>query len=391
MNIWEWLGIPPTTDIAKIKSAYARQAKLYHPEEHPEEFKALQKAYKEAVQRVRSQNARTSNIPREQPTDITGQKTEREQTADITGQRTERGQTADMSGQRAEQEQTADMSGQRIERGQAEEGPEYSFDYSGVDAYGDRERFFKQFLLISRSPYLRNNLHAWEYFLHQDAYCKLFENTDFRIRFVRAVCGVTGWRRKTILYFQKFLLPFHTEQNLPTDGKQETDLMCFRLRKLPHFRLPAFFMDRFWGKEGRDFHKQIHSKISREMGRELDLEMQSDVIRYMKQYFISAESKEDFVEHLHKGWNAQQIKWAAAGIVIWLALLLSHRYSVEKEYREAEDLIRADYLMRLYGLESGSCSREEQMKMLRDYDWDWENAEDAIDDVLERYENWNVE
>ena len=25
MNIWEWLGIPQTTDIAKIKSAYARR------------------------------------------------------------------------------------------------------------------------------------------------------------------------------------------------------------------------------------------------------------------------------------------------------------------------------------------------------------------------------
>ncbi len=58
MNIWEWLDISPTTDIAKIKSAYARQAKLYHPEEHPEEFKALQRAYKEAVSRARKSERR---------------------------------------------------------------------------------------------------------------------------------------------------------------------------------------------------------------------------------------------------------------------------------------------------------------------------------------------
>lgn len=57
MNIWELLGISPTEDIAKIKSAYAKQAKLYHPEEHPEEFKALQNAYKLAIKLAKSRKA----------------------------------------------------------------------------------------------------------------------------------------------------------------------------------------------------------------------------------------------------------------------------------------------------------------------------------------------
>ncbi len=353
MNIWEWLDISPTTDIAKIKSAYARQAKRYHPEEHPEEFKALQRAYKEAVSRARNQNAGSFNIPPEQP--------------------------ADMSGQRPEQKQAEDS---------FRKEPEYSFDYSDVDAYGDRERFCRHFLLLARNPYLRNNLHTWEHFLHQDMYSRLFENADFRTRFIRCVCGVAGWRRKTILYFEKFLLSFHTEQNVPAGGKWETELMCFRLEKLPHLRLPAFFMDRFWGKEGRSLYKQMHIKISREMGRELNLDLKSDVIRYMKLYLLSVESKEDYVEHLHRGWIVQQISWGAVGIVICLVLVFSERYSVEKRNKSAENLMRAEYLMELYELESGSCSREEQLEILRDYDRRWKDAEEAIDDVLERYESW---
>lgn len=45
---WEILGIEPTTDIKKIKSAYAGLAKKYNPEEHPEEFKRVYSAYKAA-------------------------------------------------------------------------------------------------------------------------------------------------------------------------------------------------------------------------------------------------------------------------------------------------------------------------------------------------------
>ena len=34
MDIWEILGIEETFDKTEIKRAYARKAKLYHPEEH---------------------------------------------------------------------------------------------------------------------------------------------------------------------------------------------------------------------------------------------------------------------------------------------------------------------------------------------------------------------
>lgn len=50
---WQVLGLAgPTWDKKAIKRAYAQQVKLYHPEDHPEEFQALQAAYQEALKRA---------------------------------------------------------------------------------------------------------------------------------------------------------------------------------------------------------------------------------------------------------------------------------------------------------------------------------------------------
>ena len=50
---WQVLGLSgPTADKKGIKRAYAQQVKLYHPEDHPEEFQALQAAYQEALKRA---------------------------------------------------------------------------------------------------------------------------------------------------------------------------------------------------------------------------------------------------------------------------------------------------------------------------------------------------
>lgn len=49
-NIWELLQIEPTTDQALIKKAYARQSKVFHPEEDPEGFLRLREAYSRALQ-----------------------------------------------------------------------------------------------------------------------------------------------------------------------------------------------------------------------------------------------------------------------------------------------------------------------------------------------------
>lgn len=49
MDIWNILGIEPTTDKKAIRRAYAAKTKEIHPEEKPEEFKQLHRAYQAAL------------------------------------------------------------------------------------------------------------------------------------------------------------------------------------------------------------------------------------------------------------------------------------------------------------------------------------------------------
>lgn len=53
MNMWQTLGIQPTGNLETIKQAYAVQSKRYHPEEHPDEFRVLHDAYRQAVRYAR--------------------------------------------------------------------------------------------------------------------------------------------------------------------------------------------------------------------------------------------------------------------------------------------------------------------------------------------------
>ncbi len=426
MNIWELLGIEPTEDVSKIKSAYARQAKQYHPEEHPEEFKALQNAYKLAVKLAKSRRAgvRLTYVP---PVQSAEWKSEAERAPEAGRPRAEKALETDqpmaegaLEPEQSEAERASEASRPRAEKaletdqpmaeetseagqpgaeevsetGQQETGAEsdvmgeeasHTFDFSGVDAYGDRECFFGQFLLLAKNPYLRNNLEAWDYFLNLDAYAGLFPNTDFRRELVQAICGLHGWRRKTILYFERFLTGFHTEENRPEDGQWETQLRAFRIKKLPRLRLPAFCMDRFLLKEGRNFHRQLRTRVSRSVGREIDLDVKSDLIKYMKLYLSFGETCVAYIDRLHRGWRLEQAMAFALAVAMCFFVIAAGAGSIEQR-RKAE--AQMSYLQELYGQDFNTGSEEEQKARRREYNTYWKYADDAIDEMLERYEEW---
>ncbi len=56
MSCWEILGIEPTDDITAIKNAFAAQAKLHHPEDDPEGFQHIRRAYSHAMELVKYQS-----------------------------------------------------------------------------------------------------------------------------------------------------------------------------------------------------------------------------------------------------------------------------------------------------------------------------------------------
>lgn len=73
MYIWEVLGIECTTDVVAIKRAFAQKAKLYHPEEHPEEYKKLRNAYKKAIAQAKQQTAaceKPDNVTKNEPYNV---------------------------------------------------------------------------------------------------------------------------------------------------------------------------------------------------------------------------------------------------------------------------------------------------------------------------------
>lgn len=61
MNIWETLGIEPTTDVKLIRRRYAELVRLYHPEDQPEIYQEIVEAYQEALTYARSRKTRLEN------------------------------------------------------------------------------------------------------------------------------------------------------------------------------------------------------------------------------------------------------------------------------------------------------------------------------------------
>lgn len=61
MNIWETLGIEPTTDVKLIRRRYAELVRIYHPEDQPEIYQEIVEAYQKALTYARSRNTRPEN------------------------------------------------------------------------------------------------------------------------------------------------------------------------------------------------------------------------------------------------------------------------------------------------------------------------------------------
>ena len=61
MNIWETLGIEPTTDVKLIRRRYAELVRLYHPEDQPKIYQEIVEAYQKALTYARSRKTRLEN------------------------------------------------------------------------------------------------------------------------------------------------------------------------------------------------------------------------------------------------------------------------------------------------------------------------------------------
>ena len=62
MNCWELLGIAPTTSTLAIKKAYTSLLRSCNPEDKPQEFKELRKAYQAALKESRKVDSKDLDL-----------------------------------------------------------------------------------------------------------------------------------------------------------------------------------------------------------------------------------------------------------------------------------------------------------------------------------------
>ncbi|MFW5675983.1 MAG: hypothetical protein ACOCNL_06850 [Acetivibrio ethanolgignens] len=167
------MEIEPTQNILEIKSAYAKQVKRYHPEDKPEEFKELQKAYKSAVKLAKLQD--------------------KERNADAF-----KGTEPKIVKQVSEKQNFADEF-------KIQEEEKEAFDFREVRGNSLSEQLLKELEKLTMYPYTCNNLEVWDYFLGKEEYQMLYSDADMCKKIQDKICSMWGYKRKTLLFFENRL------------------------------------------------------------------------------------------------------------------------------------------------------------------------------------------
>ena len=158
MDIWDILEIEYTTDEKVIRDAYAECAKKVNPEEHPEEFKRLQAAYKQAIKHAKN----VGKLPTEGIEII--------ETED------------DFFYFVGFDEYLREIEDTGYEE-TFEEVPDV-YDYSVIQVDEEehaelRKEFFWRFKQLYKYSYTQNNVEAWKILMEDPNYKPLFELSDF--------------------------------------------------------------------------------------------------------------------------------------------------------------------------------------------------------------------
>ena len=138
MSIWEVLGIAPTTDKAAIRHAYAQKTRTCHPEEDPEGFDALHKAFTAAMRAAR-QGVSMAVMEQESPAAPAAPAVSLQQNS---AEARRAAAKAARAARRAAEQQAVEQYASRAQRragkiiqlGQGEQEEGQQFDFAAVDA-----------------------------------------------------------------------------------------------------------------------------------------------------------------------------------------------------------------------------------------------------------------
>ncbi len=301
MTIWDQLGITETKDIVKIKSAYAAKAKECHPEEQPEEFQKLQKAYKAAVKYAKS----TQREPNQEELDVLKKLLLKETEAAEEERRREK-ETNVSKEAGWEKKQEADE-GSPEKLSPEDKGEIVHFNYDEVQGDTLADQFFQEFFWIAWNPWLMNNLDCWEAFLYQRRYRELFSDSSFRKNLVMTMdSNLSGWYRKTIRFMDTFLKNFQKvgEEN------PETSTFLWKWKKNRPWNRDFFSVEKCVIREQKELH-DILMAGARKRAQMLYAKGKSrhpifiangmPVVPYLQLYLAYAQRRPDYVERLYRG------------------------------------------------------------------------------------------
>ncbi|MDE6052866.1 MAG: hypothetical protein K2G55_03700, partial [Lachnospiraceae bacterium] len=132
-----------------------------------------------------------------------------------------------------------------------------------------------------------------------------------RYNFVRTACSLSGWQRKTILFFEKWLqsCPAADADN---EQKKETDLFWWKFNRIGLFG-KLVPIQRCVTNEQKVLHDVFLSKVKR-CGRDTGLASETDVECYLSFYLPYAAAKQSKIKDLYQG--------SCQGRTFFLTLLL---------------------------------------------------------------------
>ena len=174
MNIWETLGIEPTTDVKLIRRRYAELVRLYHPEDQPEIYQEIVEAYQEALTYARSRKASDSQKATELEEEFNGRPNSSlnfENLTEETRIENEESETSslDFSDYQQSTDKTSDSF--NFETFKAEEDePKSTLDFSSYNEAAYLIRNAIESIVGNNDYNLEEQEHLWRQFFHQYQY-----------------------------------------------------------------------------------------------------------------------------------------------------------------------------------------------------------------------------
>lgn len=247
-EIWEMLEIEPTTQISVIKSAYAAKAKKYHPEEYPEEFQRLQKAYKSAMQYAK-QSAQLKVEPEVHQEKANCEEPEVQQIMESCKE------------PEVQQESEAtDVKSEISFESEAAAEQDMNFDFGEIEEDSAEDIFIKELGYIAMNPYLVNDLLAWKVFLGYERNQRLLKDSSVRSRMVKKLSGISGFRRKTVVYLNKYLEKY---ENDSADTKKP---FLWRIKGYSILSLRIFSPQNFVMSQPKELHDIFIHSVKKKTG-----------------------------------------------------------------------------------------------------------------------------